>query len=113
MIGYPTSDVERLQLAEDLTRLGFIPTQNRHSFDRLKIETMIAAMVDGSFDWMAASLRPVILGPMGEVLGGHHRVVAAAIVGIDLTAISGSLPQVQRLAFNHRPVYDWVDVLPV
>lgn len=112
MIGYPASDAERVQLADELTRLGFVPTQDRRSFFRAKVEMMIAAMLDGSFDWAASSLRPVILGPSGEVLGGHHRVVAAAIVGIDLTTIPGPRPQVQQVAFNHRPVYDWVDVLP-
>ena len=34
--------------------------------------------------------QPVILGPGGEVLSGHHRVIAAQLAGIDLKAVPGS-----------------------
>ncbi len=73
---------------------------------------MVNAMKDGSFDWNNASLQPVILGPIGEVMGGHHRVIAVHLAGIDLTALPGPRPQVQRLAKNFRPLSDWIDVLP-
>jgi hypothetical protein len=46
------------------------------------------------------------------VLGGHHRIVAAHLAGIDLTKVPGPRPQVQRLPQNFRPVYRWIDVLP-
>jgi hypothetical protein len=52
------------------------------------------------------------MGPNGEVMGGHHRVIAAHLVGIDLIAVAGPRPQVQVLPSNYRPVYDWIDVLP-
>ncbi len=59
-----------------------------------------------------ASLQPVIMGPNGEVLGGHHRAIAAQLAGTDLTKVPGPRPQVQRLPQNFRPVYRWIDVLP-
>lgn len=109
---YPTDDAERDQLAQVLSAKGFLPTQSKQHFDRDKIDKMIDAMNDGSFDWIAASLQPVILGPNGEVMNGHHRVIAAHLAGIDLTTLPGSRFQVQRLPVNYRPVLDWADVLP-
>jgi hypothetical protein len=84
----------------------------KQHFDRDKIGRMARAMADGSFAWNRASLQPVILGPNGEVLGGHHRVVAAHLSGVDLASVLGPRPQVQRLPMNYRPVHDWADVLP-
>jgi len=69
-------------------------------------------MRDGSFDWTNASRQPVIVGPNGEILGGHHRVVAAHLAGIDLARVPGTRPQIRRLPQNLRPDYDWIDVLP-
>jgi hypothetical protein len=109
---YPTDPAGRQQLADELTATGLKPTQGKQHFDRDKINTMAEAMNDGSFAWNKASLQPVILGPGGEVLGGHHRVIAAHLAGIDLTAIPGPRPQVQRLPICMRPVSDWIDVLP-
>jgi hypothetical protein len=48
----------------------------------------------------------------GAVIGGHHRVIAAQLAGIDLTKVAGPRPQVQRLPQNFRPEYRWIDVLP-
>lgn len=109
---YPAGDAGRQQLADELAAAGWTPTQRKLHFDRDKIGRMANAMADGSFDWSRVSLQPVILGPNGEVLGGHHRVVAAHLAGIDLTAVAGARPQVQRLPVNHRPVHDWAIVLP-
>jgi len=109
---YPTAQFGRQQLANELAAEGFKPTQGKQHFDRDKINKMLDAMKDGSFDWNKASLQPVILGPNGEVLGGHHRVIVAHLAGIDLTAIPGQRPQVQQLPKNFRPVSDWIDVLP-
>jgi hypothetical protein len=109
---YPSDQAGRQQLADALTARGFKPTQAKQHFDRDRIDKMVEAMKDGSFDWNRASLQPVILGPSGEVLGGHHRVVAAHLAGVDLAAIPGPRPQAQRLPANFRPVSDWIDVLP-
>jgi hypothetical protein len=109
---YPANQAERQQLADELAAMGLKPTQTKHRFDKNKISVMAAAMKDGSFDWHKASLQPVILAPSGEVLGGHHRVIAAYLAGIDLTAVPGPRPQVQRFPKNFRPVFDWIDVLP-
>jgi hypothetical protein len=109
---YPTTDAGRAQLADDLTAAGYTPTQGKQHFDRVRIDTMIEAMLDGTFDWIAASLQPVILGPNDEILGGHHRVIAAHLAGLDLTAVPGPRPQVHRLPICFRPISDWIDVLP-
>jgi len=109
---YPADDFERTHLADDLTAAGYVPTQPKAAFDREKIERIGTAMRDGSFDWLRSAQQPVILGPNGEVLGGHHRVVAAHLAGIDLASVPGPLPQVRQLPVCHRPVYDWEDVLP-
>ena len=69
-------------------------------------------MLNGSFNWNKASLRTVILGPNGEIVGGHHRIIAAYLAGIDLSTIPGPRPQIQPVLVNLRPVYDWIDVLP-
>ena len=107
-----TDPAGRKQLADELTAKGLKPTQTKQQFDRDKIKRMADAMRDGSFDWNKAGLQPVILGPNGEVMGGHHRVVAAHVAGIDLNAVPGPRPQVQKLPANFRPVSDWIDVLP-
>ena len=73
---------------------------------------MIDAMKDGSFTFHRASLRPIVLGPNGEILGGHHRIVAAHLAGVDLTTIAGPRPQIQHLSKSLRPEYEWIDVLP-
>ncbi|OAI46429.1 hypothetical protein AYO44_11400 [Planctomycetaceae bacterium SCGC AG-212-F19] len=109
---YPTDEAGRQQLADELTATGFITTQRKQHFDRDKINKMVAAMKDGTFDWHKASLQPVILGPNGEVMGGHHRVIAAHLAQVDLTTVPGPRPQIQRLPQNYRPVSDWIDVLP-
>ena len=109
---YPDDDLARQALADALLAAGLLPTQPKAAFDRDKIERMAAAMLDGTFGWLQAGRQPVILGPNEEVLGGHHRVIAAHLAGIDLDAVPGPLPQVRRLPVCYRPVYDWVDVLP-
>jgi hypothetical protein len=112
---YPTDNTGRLALAAALTVAGYRPTQSKACFDRDKIEHMAESMALGIFDWHAASLQPVILGTNGEVLGGHHRIIAAFLVGTGLSAVPGPWPQIRRLPPIFpvaRPVYDWADVLP-
>ena len=111
-VTYPATDDARRRLAEELTDAGFVPTQEQHDFDLAKIKGSAGAMSDGSFNRNRASLRPVVLGPAGEVVGGHHRVVAAHLAGIDLAEVPGGRPQLQRVSQNFRPEYDWADVLP-
>ena len=98
-------------MADELTAKGLKPTQKKQHFDRDKIDKMVAAMQDGSFDWNKAGLQPVILGPNGEIMGGHHRVIAAHLAGIDLMKVPGPRPQVQSLPNNYRPEEQWIDVL--
>jgi len=110
--GYPSDEAGRQQLADELSAKGLKPTQTKHQFDRDKIDKIVNAMKDGSFDWGKASLQPIILGPNGEILNGHHRVIAAHLAGIDLTTIPGPRPQVQQFPRSYRPEYHWIDVLP-
>lgn len=112
MASYPSDQIGRQQLADELTARGLKPTQRKQHFDRDKIDKMIEAMQNAVFDWNKASLQPVILGPDGEIMGGHHRVIAAHLAGIDVTAVHGPRPQVQKLPKNYRPVEQWIDVLP-
>ena len=109
---YPADPAGRQQLADELAATGLKPTQTKPHFDPDKINQMVDAMKDGSFDWRKASLQPVIVGPNGEILGGHHRMIAAHLAGIDLAAVPGPRPQMQRLPKNFRPVSAWIDVLP-
>ena len=109
---YPVDEPGRQQLADELTATGLTPTQAKSHFDKGKINRMVDAMRDGTFDWSKASLQPVVLGPAGEVLGGHHRVIAAHLAGIDLAAVAGSRPQFCVLPRSYRPVHAWADVLP-
>jgi hypothetical protein len=109
---YPTDLAGRQALADALAAKGLKPTQTKRNFDRDRINLMAEAMNNGTFDWNKASLQPVILGPMGEVLGGHHRIVAAHLAGIDLTAVPGLRPQIQVLPQSFRAIFDWIDVLP-
>ena len=109
---YPSDQAGRQQLADELVAKGLKPTQSKAQFDRDKINWMVDAMTDGSFDWNKASLQPVIMGPNGEVLGGHHRAIAAHLAGVDLKSVPGPRPQVQTLPINYRPVLEWIDVLP-
>src|SRR5438067_13072723 len=111
-MAYPTDEAGRQQLADELTAKGLKPTQVKQCFSRVKLDKMITAMQTGTFDWNKASLQPIILGPAGEVLGGHHRVVASHLAGVDLTAIPGARPQVQTVSQSFRVAYDWIDVLP-
>jgi hypothetical protein len=111
-IAFPTDSAGRQQLADELTAKGFIPTQSKQHFDKDKIDRMVKAMKDGSFNWHTASLQPIILGPNGEVLGGHHRVIAAHLAAVDLAAVPGPRPQIQTFPMNYRPVFAWIDVLP-
>ena len=111
-MAFPTDEAGRQQLADELTAKGRQPTQLKKDFDREKINDMVEAMYDGSFDWTDAGLQPVFLGPNGEVLGGHHRVIAAHLAGIDLAAVPGRWPQVRTLPKCFRPIYSWIDVLP-
>lgn len=109
---FPIDQAGRQQLADELTAAGFKPTQGKKAFNCDKINRMVDAMMDGSFDWNKASFQPIIMGPNGEIMGGHHRVIAAHLAGIDLTAVPGPRPQIHTLPQNYRPVFDWIDVLP-
>ena len=108
---YPVTQAGRQQLADELAAIGLKPTQSKPNFDRDKINKMVEVMQDGSFDWNTASLQPVIMGPSGEIMGGHHRVIAAHLAGVDLRKVPGPRPQVQRLPHNYRQVEQWEDVL--
>jgi hypothetical protein len=106
---YPGDANGRQKLADELTAKGLKPTQTKQRFDKAKINDMAEAMKDGTIDWNQSSKQPVILGPAGQILSGHHRVVAAHLAGIDLASVPG---QVKTLSRSLRPEYRWHQVLP-
>jgi hypothetical protein len=71
----------------------------------------IAELLTKDADAFWASVDPfqkVILGPGGEVMDGHHRVIASVLSGKQIPS-----NQIYRYAGrNTRPVYKWIDVLP-
>lgn len=106
---YPSDAAELQRLADALTATGYKSTQVASRMIRGKIEQMAQDMAAGTFDW--SRIPPwerIILGPNGEVMDGHHRVVAAVL--------SGSLiPADQIVPYPGpclRPVYEWIDILP-
>jgi hypothetical protein len=109
---YPTDEAGRQQLAAELTAKGYKPTQAKDRFFRQWIDSMVADMQSGTFDWAASALRPIILGPDGEVLGGHHRIIAAHLAGIDMTTVAVKWPQIRSVGVCFRTDYQWIDVLP-
>lgn len=109
---YPTDAAGRESLAQALTREGYVPTQTAENFNVTKINSMVDAMANGTFDWNASSLQPVYLGPGKEIIGGHHRIIASLLADVDLNQVPSQLPQVRSLPQNFRPEYRWTDVLP-
>jgi hypothetical protein len=109
---YPSTPAGRQSLADELTAMGYVPTQAQSCFDRGKIDAMCQEMRRGTFDWHRSSLQPIILGPCKEILGGHHRVVAAHLAGVDLARSNGGPPQVYTLGQSYRAARAWIDVLP-
>jgi len=106
---YPNDSAGLQKLADDLTASGFVPTQPASKMDRDKIERMAQAMAGGTFDW--SRIKPwekIIVGPGGEIMNGHHRVIAAMLAGIPIP--TGEV--VYFLGQNLRPIYNWIDVLP-
>ena len=57
---------------DQLTASGLKPTQTKQQFDRYRIQKMVDALQDGTFDWKTESLQPVIMGPDGEDLMGFE-----------------------------------------
>jgi ParB-like nuclease domain len=108
---YPTTDAERQDLADKLTQQGLIPTQSQRKMDKVKIESMANAMQDGSFDYQAAALEPILLTRQNEIYGGHHRIIAAQIAGVDVLSMPGQSMQLTHSS-GVRPNYQWTSVLP-
>src|SRR5947208_557032 len=108
---YPATDAERQQLADRLTQKGLIPTQSRRRMVKAKIEQMVKDMQNNRFDWNASAREPVQLSPRNEVYGGHHRLIAAEIAGIDLLNIPGQWIRLTATS-SVRPSFHWIDVLP-
>lgn len=82
----------------------FKPTQTRRHFDFDKVDRYAEMMENRKWDW---SMDKIIVDTEGNILSGHHRVLAAekANVPIPESAIfrvDGVTP---------RPVYDWADIL--
>lgn len=76
-----------------------------------KVELMVEDMKNNRFDWNASAREPVQLSPRNEVYGGHHRLIAAEIAGIDLLNIPGQCVRLTATS-SVRPGFSWIDVLP-
>jgi hypothetical protein len=107
---YPTDAAGLQQLADRLTAAGFKPTQGLSKMRKADIEQIAAAMAtDANAFWAGVSrFMNVIIGPGGEVMDGHHRVIASVLSG-------KPIPGSHLFRFpgaNQRPVFNWIDVLP-
>jgi hypothetical protein len=106
---YPTDAAGIQKLADNLSATGFMPTQPLSKMDRVKIEQMAQDMANGVFDW--SKFKPwekIMIAQGGEIMNGHHRLIASVLSGIPI-------PADQMIRFpgqNLRPVYRWIDVLP-
>jgi hypothetical protein len=109
-VSYPIDAAGRQQLADLLDRSGFKPTQVRSKMRIADIEQIADAMLkDAGAFWATVSpFKKMIIGPGGEVLDGHHRVIASVISGKPIPAT-----QIFRFPGTvQRPVFNWIDVLP-
>ncbi len=109
-VSYPTDAASQPQLADELTKAGFKPTQDRSKMRKADIELIADALTkDADAFWAAvAPFKKVIIGADGEVLDGHHRVIASVLAGKPVP-----LTQIYRFAGSvQRPVFKWIDVLP-
>jgi hypothetical protein len=107
---YPPDANGLQQLADELLAAGFKPTQPRSRMKKAMIETMARDMANGNFDWsMFKPWEKVIIASGGEILDGHHRIIASVLSRMPLP--SGQI--IHYPGPNLRPVYDWIDVLPV
>ena len=109
-VNYPTDAAGLQHLADQLAAAGFVPTQDLSRMRKTDIEQIAGAMAhDAGAFWAGVSAcNKVIVAPGGEVMDGHHRVIAAVLSG-------EPIPEGRIFRFpgaNLRPVFDWTDVLP-
>jgi hypothetical protein len=97
-----------LQPGEDLGPImgntGLIPTQTEVSAGR--INGFVQDMLGGNWDWSRVTAQnPLILGPDGEIMAGHHRFIAAELAGVDIPE-----SVITHASKNLRPTYSWSEV---
>lgn len=108
---YPGDPAGSKQLADQLEAEGFKPTQDLSKMRKADIEQIAIEMItDADAFWATVpSYKKVIIGPEGEIMDGHHRVIASVLSG-------KPIPANQIFQFpgvNLRPVFNWIDVLPI
>jgi len=80
------------------------PTQTARRFDMAKVDEYAALMREGKWDWSADK---IIVDKAGNIVSGHHRVLAAERAGVEIPDSA-----VFRLeTTTARPVYKWSDIL--
>jgi RHS repeat-associated protein len=80
------------------------PTQTARRFDFAKVDRFAESMRNGTWDW---SVDKIIVDIEGNILSGHHRVLAAERAGVHIPETA-----IHRLkTVTSRPVYDWSDIL--
>jgi hypothetical protein len=79
------------------------PTQTARRFDMAKVDEYAAMMREGKWDWSADK---IIVDKAGNIVSGHHRVLAAEKAGVEIPESA-----ILRLeTTTGRPVYKWSDI---
>ncbi|WP_433936322.1 SpvB/TcaC N-terminal domain-containing protein [Sorangium cellulosum] len=82
----------------------FKPTQSARHFDFAKVDRYAEAMRNGTWNWSADK---IIVDRSGNILSGHHRVLAAERAGVNIPESA-----IHRLnTVTPRPVYNWADIV--
>ncbi len=63
-------------------------------------------MKNNKWDWENMT-NPIIIGSKGNIMSGHHRILAAEKAGIQIP--ENAIIRIQKETF--RPVYSWDDIL--
>lgn len=95
--------MRRFSFADLMKNSPFKPTQLGSKMDMRKVDEYAELMKNGKWDW---SIDKIIVGKNGELMSGHHRVVAAQKAGVEI-------PESAIFRFKgtiERTVYDWSDL---
>jgi RHS repeat-associated protein len=81
------------------------PTQPRSKFDFAKVDQYAQEMKAGRWNWNS-KLEKIIIDPNGNILSGHHRVLAAEKAGVTIPESA-----IYRTKSHAITVYKWEDIL--
>lgn len=100
---YPTDAAAVQTLAQQLTAAGYRATQTRSKMDTVKIGEIAELMARNADEFWASvpNFKKIVIGPGGEVMDGHHRVIAAILSKTPIPE-----DQIFRASNNLREVFD-------